>query len=125
MAAPLARLVHGSFIRFGKLEALLSVREEGEENPLPSFELRDHLIELYPDRAAAIQKAFRDSRESGVDLAEELVLRATLSPGEWWAGAWEFRHKRSAGRKGGFLSRIFGKGGERGTSRGSAGREDS
>jgi pSer/pThr/pTyr-binding forkhead associated (FHA) protein len=95
----IARLAPRSYVRFGKVRALFVVHEPDEEPPEASFALRDHLVGLYPDRRDEIRRAFRECRESGLDLAEELVGRSTLNPEEWWTATRDFRDRPS--------SRIF------------------
>jgi pSer/pThr/pTyr-binding forkhead associated (FHA) protein len=87
MAVRLNRLVHRDVVRFGKVSALFLVHEEGTDPPEASFELRDHVLGLFPEREGGIQEAFRESRLQAVDFAEELVLRGVLSPEGWWAVA--------------------------------------
>jgi pSer/pThr/pTyr-binding forkhead associated (FHA) protein len=79
-----APLKSGSYLRFGKLKALFVVHEEGKDPPSASFDVRDRLMGLYPDRADAVMKAFRDCREGALDFGEELIVRGVLDPEEWW-----------------------------------------
>jgi pSer/pThr/pTyr-binding forkhead associated (FHA) protein len=97
-----ARLSNWGYLRFGRTGALFIIHEEGREPPEPSFRHRDHLQEIYPERVEQIQDAFKDCRENGLDLAEELVLRGTLSPEEWWAAASEFQKRPGTGPRGWF-----------------------
>lgn len=103
-----ARLAHRSFLRFGKVQALLVIREEEREPPDPSFRLRDYLLELYPDRSDGIQAAFQACREHALDFAERLVFRGALSPEEWWVASSEF--ERRPGTRHRWISRFFRRG---------------
>jgi pSer/pThr/pTyr-binding forkhead associated (FHA) protein len=100
-----ASLESRSYIRFGKLKALFVVREEGRDPPDASFNVRDRLMGLYPDRADAVMKAFRDCREGALNFAEELIVRGVLDPEEWWDVA-RGSPDDGASRRAGWLSRL-------------------
>lgn len=101
-----ARIVHQSFIRFGRVKALFAIHEGGKERTDSPFELRDHLVALYPDKTRDIKDTFRESRECGLDLGEALVSRGILDPEEWWASSVRFKEEHPG--KLGFLRRFWG-----------------
>ena len=111
VAVSVARLSHRSYLRFGKQRALFVIHETGKEPSEPPFALRDHLIDLYPDRGAGIQRAFRTCRENALDFAEELVLRGALDPEEWWMATRGYKGKssRRLGMSGRWFSRFLRK----------------
>ena len=92
----LARLQHRSYIKFGRQKALFLIHEAGKDPPEVSFGLRDHLMELYPEKEALIQQAFKACRERGRDMAEELVARGVLDPEEWCIAARDFKEQPSS-----------------------------
>ena len=100
MAVTIERLESPGYIKFGKIQALFIVRRRGDEAAGCSFELRDHLIELFPDRADSIRDCFKTCRETGSEFAEELVASAALTPEEWFVALGRLEPRPRAGKRG-------------------------
>jgi hypothetical protein len=106
VAIRVAKLAHRSFVRFGKLEGLFVIHQEGKEPPVDSFPLRDHLIESFAMREDEIRQTFKLSRECGLDFAEQLILSGVLTPEEWWTAVSEFE-RRFPMRRSSWIARIL------------------
>ena len=94
-----ARLEHRSCLAFGKAQALFVLEAVDEDRSDFPFALRDHFVELLPDKEKTIADVFQRCREKGLDFAEELIARGVLEPREWWGamqqwGSAKKRHTR-------------------------------